>query len=155
LLIGNIQLSWHGTDKSKRLTQPLDMKWSIEEEARGERLVLADLPTAGPFVVKLPAGSYRVKSIHFDNRWETWVTVFPTKLQVQSGGCTSLGTWALRRETELQEDWITGKVFKGLELPPDGLQQVLATRNCLMLATQPESFVRSKLAFQRFGGFEF
>jgi hypothetical protein len=145
LLIGNIRLAWHGTDKSKGLTQPLDMKWSLEEETQGKRFLLADLPTAGPFVVKLPAGSYRIISIRFHGLWEIWHTMLPTTFQVQPGGCTSLGTWELRRETELLEDWITGQIFKNLEPAQAELQHVLAAGACSTVVASSESFVRSKL----------
>ncbi len=156
LVIGNIQLVWHGTDRSEGLKQPLGLKWSIEEETQGTHFVLADLPTAGPFVVKLPAGSYRVKGIRFDGLWGTWHTVLPTTFQVHSGGCTSLGTWELLRETESFPEWITGQVFKDLEPTPGELQQIIDMSNCPTLTAQLESSVRSKLAFQnRLGGFEF
>lgn len=95
---------------------------------RGKRIVIVDLPTSGPFVVKLPVGSYRVKDISFKGVWGTWHTVLPTAFQVQAGGCTSLGTWYLQRETESFADWITGHVFKDLDETHVELQQVLATQ---------------------------
>ena len=153
LLVGHVRLAWHGTDKSEGRTKPLNMKWSIEEETKGTHFVLADLPTAGPFVVKLPAGFYRVNDIRFAGLWGIWHTMLPTAFQVHSGGCTSLGTWELQRETESFAEWITGHVFKELEPTHVELQQILATRECSTLA---ESSVRSKLGFQnRLGGFEF
>ncbi|MFO0698317.1 MAG: hypothetical protein U0236_03735 [Nitrospira sp.] len=156
LLIGNMQLAWHGADKSKGLKQPLDMKWSIEEETRGKYFTIANLPTSGPFVVQLPAGSYRVKGISFDGIWGTWHTVLPTAFQIQSGGCTSLGTWELQRETESFADWITGHVFKHSEPTQAELHPALATRDCSIRAASSESSVRTKLGFQnRQGGFEF
>ena len=153
LILGHVQLAWHGSNTSPGRTQPSDMKWSIEEEAQGTRMVIAGLPTAGPFVVKLPVGSYRVKDISFKGVWGTWHTVLPTTFQVQAGGCTSLGTWELQRETESFADWITGHVFKDLDETHVELQQVLATQVCSPLA---ESSVRNKLGFQnRHGGSEF
>lgn len=156
LLIGNIQLTWHGTDKSERRTKPLNMKWSIEEATQGTHFVLADLPTAGPFVVKLPVGFYRVKGIRFDGLWGTWHTMLPTAFQVHSGGCTSLGTWELQRETGSFAEWITGHVFKDLEPTQGELHQILAMSNCPTVEAQLEQPVRSKLGFQnRLSGFEF
>jgi hypothetical protein len=129
------------------------MKWSLEEETQGTHVVLADLPTASPFVVQLPAGSYHVKGISFTDIWGTWHTVLPTTFQVQAGGCTSLGTWELQRETESFADWITGHVFKDLDETHVELQQVLATQDCSASAESP---VRSKLGFRNgHGGFEF
>lgn len=145
LLVGHIRLAWHGPDQPERGKGPVDMNWSLEEETQGTHIVLADLPTAGPFVVKLPAGSYRVTGIRFDGVWGTWHTMLPTILQVQSGGCASLGTWELQREPESLEDWITGHVFKELDPTHVELQQILASRDCSTLA---ESTVRTKVGFQ-------
>ena len=153
LILGHIRLAWHGFNTSPGRTQPVDMKWSLEEETQGKHMVIANLPAAGPFVVKLPVGSYRVKDISFKGVWGTWHTVLPTTFQVQAGGCTSLGTWDLQRETESFADWITGHVFKDLDETHVELQQVLATQDCSASAGSP---VRSKLGFQnRHGGYEF
>ncbi len=153
LILGHVQLAWHGSNTSPGRTQPSDMKWSIEEEARGTRMVIAGLPTTGPFVVKLPVGSYRVKDISFKGVWGTWHTVLPTTFQVQAGGCTSLGTWELQRETESFADWITGHAFKDLDETHVELQQVLATQVC---SPSAESSMRNKLGFQnRHGGSDF
>jgi len=145
LLVGHVRLAWHGPDQPQARKGPEEMKWSLEEETQGKHLVLAELPTAGPFVVKLPVGSYHVKAIHFDGISGTWHSMLPTTVQVQSEGCTSLGTWELQRETDSLTDWITGHVFKDLEPTHVELQQILTTRDCSTLA---ESSVRSKLAFQ-------
>ena len=153
LILGHVRLAWHGSNTSPGRTQPVDMKWSLEEETQGKHMVIANLPTAGPFVVKLPVGSYRVKDISFKGVWGIWHTVLPTTFQVQAGGCTSLGTWELQRETESFADWITGHVFEGFDETHVELQQVLATDVC---AASAESPGRSKLGFQnRHGGYEF
>lgn len=156
LLVGHIRLAWHGPGQPEGRKGPVDMKWSLEEETRGTHIVLADLPTAGPFIVKLPVGSYRVTGIRFDGVWGTWHTVLPTAFHVQSGGCTSLGTWELQRESESFADWITGHVFTDLDPTHVELQSILATRDCSAVAASSESAVRSKLGFQnRLGGYEF
>jgi hypothetical protein len=156
LLVGHIRLAWHGPDQPEGRKRPLDMKWSLEEETQGTHIVLADLPTAGPFVVKLPVGSYRVQGISFNGIWGTWHTVLPTAFQIQSGGCTSLGTWELQRESESFAAWITGHVFKHSGPTHAELHPALATRECSMRAASSESSVRTKLGFQnRHGGFEF
>ncbi len=145
LLVGHIRLAWHGPDQPEGRKGPVDMNWSLEEETQGKRLVLADLPTAGPFMVKLPVGSYRVSDISFDGIGGIWHTVLPTTFLVQSGRCASLGTWELQRETDSLADWITGHVFKGFEPTHVELQPVLASQDC---STVAGSSVRSKLAFQ-------
>ncbi|MDX2251059.1 MAG: hypothetical protein NW202_02125 [Nitrospira sp.] len=121
------------------------MKWSLEKETQGKHLVLADLPTAGPFIVKLPVGSYRVSSISFDGSGGIWHSVLPATFLIQSGNCTSLGTWELQREIDSLADWITGHVFKEFEPTHVELQQVLASQGCPTVA---DSSMWSKLAFQ-------
>lgn len=156
VLVGNFQLAWHGTETSKGRAQPLDMKWSLEEETQGTRIVIAHLPITGPFVVKLPVGAYRVKGISFDGLWGTWHTVLPATFQVHPGGCTSLGRWELQRETESLVDWITGQVFKDIDTAHGDLQQALATNKCPTLAASMELSVRNKLTFHNgHGGLEF
>lgn len=149
LVVGDIRLAWHGPDQPEGRKGPVDMKWSLEEETQGKHIVLADLPTAGPFVVRLPVGSYRVNHIRFGGIWGTWHTVLPTTFQVQSGGCTSLGTWELLRDNDSLEDWLTGHVFKELNPTHVELQEILASQDCSTLA---ESTVRTKLGFQNTSG---
>ncbi len=149
LLFGNMRLTWHSTaDRSEGIKLPQGMRWTLEEEAKGKRFVIADLPTDGPFVVKLPAGSYRVKGISFDSLWGIWHTVLPTTFQIQPRGCTSLGTWELQRETEFNVGWITGQVLEDIEPAEGELEQVLVRRECPNLAAPLDPSMRSKLAFQ-------
>ena len=145
LLVTEIRLTWHEPDQPEGRKQPVGMKWSLEEETQGKHLVLADLPTAGPFIVKLPVGFYRVSDISFDGAGGIWHTVLPTAFPIQSGSCTSLGTWKLQRETDSLADWITGHVFKEFEPTHVEHQQVLASQGC---STVGDSSLRSKLAFQ-------
>jgi hypothetical protein len=145
MLVADIRLAWHGPDQPEGRKQPVDMKWCLEEETQGKHLVLADLPTAGPFIVKLPVGSYRVSGISFDGIGGIWHTVLPATFLIQSGNCTSLGTWELQREIDSLADWITGHAFKGLESEHVELHQVLASQSC---STVADSSMRSKLAFQ-------
>lgn len=149
LVLGQVQLAWHGSRMTPRRTQLLNMKWSLEEETQRTYVALADLPTASPFVVRLPAGSYQVKGISFTDIWGTWHTVSPTTFQVKAGGCTSLGTWKLQRETESFADRITGYVFKDLDETHVELRQILAPQDCV---DSVESPVRSRLGFRTRGG---
>lgn len=147
LLFGSMRFAWHGPDQAKGFPQPQGMQWMLEEKAKGKRFVLANLPTDGSFVLKLPAGSYRVKSISFDGR-ETWQAMLPTTFQVQPRGCTSPGLWDLQSENQFS-GWITGHVLENLEPAPGELQRILAAKECPTLAAPPlDSSMRRKLAFQ-------
>lgn len=146
LLFGNMRFAWHEHDQSEGLDQPQGMRWTLEEEGRGTRFVISDIPTDGSFVVKLPAGAYHVKGISFDGRG-TWRAMLPTTFQVQPRGCTSLGLWELQSEKRFSE-WITGHVLEDLEPTQGQLQQALATRECPTSSAPLDSAMRSKLAFQ-------
>ncbi|UVT14382.1 MAG: hypothetical protein H8K04_10990 [Nitrospira sp.] len=151
LLFGNMRLTWFGTDRTEGIQPPQGMRWTLEEETKGKRIVVADLPTDGPFVLKLPAGSYRVKGISFDSLMGIWHAALPTTFHIQPRECTSLGIWELQRETKVFTGWITGHVLEDLELSQDELQQALAARDCSSLGVPLDSAMRSKLAFQNRG----
>jgi hypothetical protein len=70
----------------------------LEEEAKRKRFVIADLPTDGPFVLKLPTGSYRIKGISFENLWGIWRTMLPTTFVIHPRECTSLGHGSFREK---------------------------------------------------------
>jgi hypothetical protein len=86
LLFGNMQLVWNETEDSEGFKQPVDMKWWIEEETQGKRYLTAYIPTQGPFTLKLPAGSYRVREISFYSRRGIWHSALPTTFQIQPRG---------------------------------------------------------------------
>ena len=147
VLVGQMQLTWHTGDLRKGITQPQVMKWTIEDQAAGRRFVVADLPTDGPFGLKLPAGSYRLISISFDRPRGMWQTMLPTTFHVEPRACTSIGIWALQRDQEFS-GWITGQVLKDLEPVQGESQPLLAKRECSVLSVPLASSMRSKLAFQ-------
>ena len=157
LLVGHIRLAWHGPAQPEGHKRPVDMKWSLEEKTRGKHILLTNLPSVGPFVVKLPVGSYRVKGISINGIWGTWHTVLPTTFLVQSGGCTSLGTLELQREPDSFADRLDYRArLQGARVDNVERQSVLATRDCMAVAASSELPVRSKLDFQhRHGGYEF
>ncbi len=145
LLFGSMRFARHGTDQVKKFTQPLEMRWMLEEQAKGKQSVLADLPTDGPFALKLPAGFEHVKSIGFD---DGEMAMLDTTLQVQPRGCTSLGLWELKSEKQFP-GWITTHVFENLEPIQDEFHHIIATQECPSLAAPLlNSWMRSKLVFQ-------
>ena len=154
LLVGHIRFARHGPEQPEERKRPVDMKWSLEEETQGTHIVLADLPTDGPFMVKLPVGSYRVKGISVNGIWGTWHTVLPSTFLVQSGGCTSLGTLELQRKPDSFADRLNYRArLQGARSDNVEPQQVLETRTC---ATVAESSVRSTSGFENgLGGYEF
>jgi len=145
LLFGHIHLTQDGKDRSTGLRWPIDMKWSIEEKTHKRKLLIAHLPVDGPFVVKLPAGSYRITGISFDSTRGVWHTLLPARFDIQPGACTSLGIWKLQMRTRFFAGWITREVFNGQELAQDDPWKILAARGCPVLAPPLESPVGNSL----------
>jgi len=83
LLVGTIHLT------HARKSQPSDSKWSgemkwwVEEQTSGSRMLIKHLPLNGPFVLKLPPGSYRVTDITLTSVRGLWHTVLPTTFSIQ------------------------------------------------------------------------
>lgn len=107
LLFGHMRLVWNEIETSEGFKQPVDMKWLIEEETQGKRFLTVYIPTRGPFTLKLPPGSYRVREISFYRPRGIWRSALPTAFQIQPRGCTSLGTWKLQLQTGFFGGWVT------------------------------------------------
>lgn len=157
VLFGNMHVAWNETDRSEGFKQPIDMKWWIEEETQGKRFVTAYIPTQGPFTLKLPAGSYRVREISFYGRRGIWHSALPTTFQIQPRECTSLGTWKIQLQTEYFGGWITREVFNDQELPYHDLQRVVTANNCQTIQAPLEASVKRpvKLTFHARGSGRF
>ena len=156
LLFGNMQLVWNETEDSEGFKQPVDMKWWIEEETQGKRYLTAYIPTQGPFTLKLPAGSYRVREISFYSRRGIWHSALPTTFQIQPRGCTSLGAWKLQLQTGFFGGWVTREV-NSQEPPPQGFQRVVMPDDCTTAQASLDASVRRpvKLTFHARGSGRF
>lgn len=144
LLFGNMHLVWNETEHSAGFKQPVDMKWLIEEETQGKRFLTVYIPTQGPFTLKLPAGSYRVREISFYSRQGVWHSALPTTFQIQPGGCTSLGAWKLQLQTGFFGGWVTREV-NSQEPPPHDFQRVVTPDDCPTAQAPLDTSVRRRL----------
>jgi hypothetical protein len=144
LLFGNMHLVWNETEHSEGFKQPVDMKWWIEEETQGKRYLTVYIPTQGPFTLKLPAGSYRVREMSFYSWRGIWHTALPTTFQIQPRSCTSLGAWKLQLETGSFGGWVTREV-DSQELPPQDFQRVIIPDDCPTAQAPLDASVRRRL----------
>src|SRR5574337_2207435 len=110
LLVGAVYLDRNEANLSSGLTWPRYIKWLIEEETNGSRILLSRLPLDGPFAVKLPPGSYRITDVSLHSDQGVWYTGLPTTFRVQSGGCTNLGVWNLELKKEFRVGWLIQEV---------------------------------------------
>jgi hypothetical protein len=77
----------------------------------GKEFLIDGLPSDGPFVVKLPSGSYRLTIISFDTALGIWQASLPTSFTVSSRECTYLGTWELRMKTGFFDGSVSRQVI--------------------------------------------
>lgn len=100
LVLGRIQLTDSNGDAFQSPKQPFrtsfHMQWRLKDQTLGREYVVDPLPKDGPFMVKLPTGSYELTALSFDTALGIWQASLPTTFTVRSQACTYLGTWELR-----------------------------------------------------------
>lgn len=114
LVLGRIQLMGSSGEKLASPDQPFrtpfHIQWRLKEESLGKEFVIDRLPREGPFVVKLPAGSYQLTAVSFDTALGIWQAILPASFTVSPRGCTYLGTWELRMRTGFFDGSVSRKV---------------------------------------------
>ncbi len=125
LVLGRVHLVWNGKDQQTGIRRPLNVRWRITEEQSGTQLVMNHVPIDGPFVFDLPAGSYRLMVVSFDNSLGVWQTSLPATFSVRPQECTYLGTWELTMQTKLFSGSITRQVFDQRELAQRDLRATI------------------------------
>lgn len=146
LVLGRMHLVWNGKDSRTGMGGPLDVKWRIEEETSGAQLVVDHVPADGPFVLDLPAGSYRLTTVSLDNSLGVWQTSLPARFSVRSHECTYLGTWELRMQTAFYSGSITRQVLDQQELAQQDLEAIVGNNHAWPpMVTQLVASIRSPL----------
>ena len=135
ILFGGIHLTQNKKDLSVSLEGPMYMKWWIQEETDGTHILLSRLPLDGPFVVKLPTGSYRVTDVSLHGSRGVWHTELPKTFRILSGECTSLGLWKLELQNELRSGWLTQQTSDENVLAQSDIGRMVETRGCSMVTT--------------------
>ncbi len=142
LVVGTIRLTHYGKAQSAGLAWPREMKWWVEEQTSGSRILINHLPLEGPFVLKLPPGSYRVTAITFTSIRGIWHTVLPTMFSVQSHACTTLGTWELEMQTGFFTGWLTRQVSHEQAYEQDDFGRMLDAKGCPTMVAPLDSHVK-------------
>ncbi len=150
LLVGSIHLAHAGKAQPADSKQSREMKWWIEEQTSGSRILISHLPLDGPFVLKLPLGSYRVTDIMLTSVRGLWHTVLPTTFSIQPESCTALGTWELEMQTGFFTGWMTRHVSHEEGIAHDAIERAFGAEGCPTLVAPLESPVKSlvKLSFR-------
>jgi len=98
LVLGRIQLKGNEGEQFAGPDQPFRSPFHIQWRLKSlkKEFVIDHLPRQGPFVLKLPTGSYQLTVVSFDTAFGIWQASLPANFTVSPGGCTYLGTWELR-----------------------------------------------------------
>jgi len=84
------------------------IQWRVKNGALGKDFVIDGLPSDGPFMVKLPTGSYQLTAFSVDTALGIWQASLPANFTVHSQECTYLGTWELRTRA----GFFDGSIFR-------------------------------------------
>jgi hypothetical protein len=122
-----MHLQWNGkTQAAERF--PFAMKWNLTNEKSGTQLVIDKVPIDGPFMLNLPAGSYRLTAVSFDNALGVWRTPLPASFIVRPQECTYVGTWDLAMLTEFFTGSLTRQVRDQQEQAETDMRTILGDR---------------------------
>ncbi|MBX3349495.1 MAG: hypothetical protein KF747_12185 [Nitrospira sp.] len=122
----------NGQGHAPEFTHSKAMEWHIEEVTEGKRFLTIHVPTHGPFVVRLPVGSYRVTMMRFPSPEGTWHGGLATTFEIRPGECTSLGTSMLQMQLGFVTGWISRHVLHEQEISRANHDQLIGGNRCLI-----------------------
>ena len=147
LVLGRIHLEENGSESQASPVQPFHsrfhIQWRIREQTLGKEFLIDGLPSDGPFVVKVPSGSYRLTAFSFDTAMGIWQASLPTIFDVGPRKCTYLGTWQLRTKAGFFDGSINRQVLNQHSLAESDLKSFVS--NGLEMVTQLSSSMESPL----------
>lgn len=151
LVLGRVHLMWNEVEQRATAPGPLVVDWLITEEKSGTQLRIDHLPIDGPFVVDLPAGSYRLTRVNLvAGIVGVFKTSFPATFSVRPQECTYVGTWELEMQTESFAGTMTRQVIDQQALAQRDLRAIIGeeTAQSLPMVTQLGTSTQSELVFQ-------
>jgi hypothetical protein len=133
LVFGRVHLTENRKDQHPGVLSSIDLEWLITEESLGRRILIDELPTDGPFVVKLPSGSYHLTTVNLDIVVGVWQASLPATFVVRPGECTYLGTWELDMQTGSFSGSITRRVEDQQRRDEEDLRRIIGASSCPIL----------------------
>ncbi len=126
-VLGRIHVASGGGERLVSADDPFHarfhIQWRVRNQTMGKDFLVDGLPSDGPFVLKLPAGSYQLTAFNFDTALGIWQASLPTSFAVSPRECTYLGTWELRTRAGLFD----GSIFRQVLDQPNVAQRDLKT----------------------------
>lgn len=142
-------VSHNGQGHAPEFTHSKEMEWHIEEVTEGKRFLTILVPTHGPFVVRLPVGSYRVTTMRFPSPEGFWHGVLPTAFEIRPWECTSLGTSMLQMRVGFVTGWISRHVLHEQEISRANHDQLIGGNRCLISKAPLTSSVKQPVRLDR------
>jgi hypothetical protein len=123
LVFGRVAIIRDGEDQMPALPRfPKAFGWVLEQLKTGKQYVVSPLTDDGIFVLALPAGSYEVIKLMYEERVGFWEGRLPARFLVQPDGVTYLGTWEIEFTNLGPSSKVLGKVVNQFDAARDDLQ---------------------------------
>ena len=139
----------NGQGQSPDFKYSNEMEWDIEEVTHGKRSLTVQLPVDGPFVVRLPVGSYRVTKMRFSSSEGSWHTLLPMAFEIRPRECTSLGTSMLQMQVGFSTGWIRRQVLNEQEFSHNENRRTLGQKECSTSMVRLESSGKHSVRLER------
>jgi len=125
LVFGRIAVIRDGEDQLSALPSfPKEFGWVLTQVRSGKRYVVSSLTQDGLFALDLPAGSYEVTKLMFEERAGLWEGRLPARFIVQPDKLIYLGTWEIQFTNLGPSSKILGKVVDRQDEARDDLRQI-------------------------------
>ena len=129
LALGRVHLVYNGKDLRSGLRLPATIGLWMSDEVSKKHFLVSDLSADGPFILKVPTGSYRIDSLVFHDGFREWIGDLQGGLTV-SPGCTYLGTWNLAINAGTFAGQAVGTVINEVEEMSDIISRIQNTAPC-------------------------
>jgi hypothetical protein len=124
LVFGRIAVIRDGEDQLSAIPSfRKEFGWVLTQLKSGKKYVTSPLTQHGMFVLDLPAGSYEVSKLMYEERDGFWEGHLLARFTVQPDKLTYLGTWELQFMTLGPSSPIGGKVLDQQDEASDDLTQ--------------------------------
>jgi len=124
LVFGRIAVIRDGEDQLSALPSfPKEFGWVLIQLKSGRKYVTSPLTQKGMFVLDLPAGSYEVSKLMYEERVGFWEGQLLARFTVQPDKLTYLGTWEIQFMNLGPSSPIGGKVLDEQGQASDDLTQ--------------------------------
>lgn len=127
LIFGRVAVIRDGEDQMTSLPGfPKEFGWALTQTGSGKRYVVSPLTQNGIFLLALPAGSYQVSKLMYEERAGLWEGRLPARFSVRPGETTYLGTWEITFTNLGSSSRLVGGVRNQLNAASNDLKETYA-----------------------------